>query len=508
MKNIVLAMIIVTTLAVVLAHANADKIAQPNIVIIYADDMGYGDLAIQNPHSKIGTPNLDNLARQGMRFTDAHSSSGICSPSRYALLTGKYHWRNSHGLPPTMGGNYFKANEITIAHVLKSQGYTTAAIGKWHLGWDWRSLLKPSAQKVEIVVPTKNPKKSKIRTVFGADAYDWSKPIPGGPLARGFDHYFGDGTINFPPYAWIQDDRVLKEPTTIMVSPDATTREGKWEVRPGPAVKNWKFYDVLPTLTQRGVDYISKQTKTQPFFLYFALPSPHAPIIPNQAFEGKTNAGGYGDFMFQTDHIVGEILKALDKQGLADNTLVIFTSDNGPENYAIERYMSTGHNSSGNLRGFKRDIWEAGHRVPFIVRWPGKVKANTVVTDTISQVDLFKTLTSAADFSLPQGIAEDSYNMLPLWLNGSTPKPIRNITIHNTFPGRYAIRMGDWVYLNHNRTIKAGKDYNQSLGFTSFSSSDLLFNLKDDLSQKVNLAEKETSRLRQMKTKLNTILME
>ena len=335
-------------------------------------DMGYGDLAIQNPQSKIPTPNLDKLAKQGMRFTDAHSSSGICSPSRYALLTGKYHWRNSHGLPPTMGGNYFKGNETTIAHVLQSQGYTTAAIGKWHLGWDWRLLLKPNAEKVEITVPTKNPKNLKHERCSVPMLMIGPSLYPGDRLSRGFDHYFGDGTINFPPYAWIKDDRVLKEPTTIMVSTDAITHEGNWEVRPGPAIKNWNFYDVLPTLTQHGVDYISKQTRAQPFFLYFALPSPHAPIIPNKAFEGKTRAGGYGDFMFQTDHVVGELLKALDEQGLADNTLVIFTSDNGPENYAIERYMKTGHNSSGGLRGFKRDIWEAGHRVPLIVRWPGK----------------------------------------------------------------------------------------------------------------------------------------
>lgn len=468
--------------------------------------MGYGDLAIQNPQSKIPTPNLDKLAKQGMRFTDAHSSSGICSPSRYALLTGNYHWRNSHGLPATMGGNYFSANETTIAHVLKSQGYTTAAIGKWHLGWDWRSLLKQDAKKIEITIPTKNPKKSKVRNVFPAEAYDWSKPIPGGPLSRGFDHYFGDGTINFPPYTWIEDDRVLELPTTMMISPKEVTSEGNWEARPGPAVEGWTFHDVLPRLTRRGVDYISQQKKTQPFFLYFALPSPHAPIVPNSEFKGKSSAGGYGDFMFQTDFVVGELLNALDAHDLSDNTLVVFTSDNGPENYAIARYMKTGHNSSGGLRGFKRDIWEAGHRVPFIVRWPGKVKADSVVTDTISQIDLFKTLSSISGATLSEHIARDSLNMLPLWLNGRTKQPIRNVTIHNTFPNRYAIRIGDWVYLNSTRNMKLAKDYNDSLGFPQFTTSDLLFNLKEDLGQKVNLASQEAARVKEMKARLEAIL--
>ena len=280
--------IILTSLLVALTFTNCSKVApkQSNIVIIYADDMGYGDLNCHNPNSKIPTPYLDKLASEGMRFTDAHSSSGICSPIRYALLTGTYHWRRQHGIVSSFGKPFFKDSDITLPQVLKTKGYTTACIGKWHLGWDWDFI---------------NKKPSGSRNYWGTDHkmyelqdINWEAPIKGGPLDRGFDYYFGDGTINFPPYAWIENDRFIEIPNDIFEYNqfERKVKEAGWDSRPGPKVKGWDPYEVLPTLTKKTVAWIDKQDKDHPFFLYLALPSPHSPIIPNDEFDGKSLAGG------------------------------------------------------------------------------------------------------------------------------------------------------------------------------------------------------------------------
>ncbi len=254
---------------------------QPNIIILYADDMGYGDLAIQNAASKIPTPNLDQLAREGMRFTDGHSSSGICTPSRYALLTGRHHWRDFHGIVNAFGESVFKEGQLTMPGMLREKGYDTACIGKWHLGWDWDAIRKPDA-----------PKKG-----MSFKHFDWTKPVPDGPLDHGFDHYFGDNVINFPPYAWIEDDKLVEAPNADMDPKNikAVTKEGNWEARPGPAMKDWDFYNVLPTLTTKAVEYVlSRKDAEKPFFLFVPFPSPHAPIIPNDEFDGKSEAGPTG----------------------------------------------------------------------------------------------------------------------------------------------------------------------------------------------------------------------
>ena len=213
---------------------------KPNIVILYADDMGYGDLGIQNPDSKIPTPHLDQLAREGMRFTDAHSSSGVCTPSRYAMLHGRYHWRKFHGIVNSFDQPILDDERQTIAEMLKAKGYRTACIGKWHLGWDWNAIKKPGA------------KAGGGKEGFAPDAFDWSKPIPGGPLSHGFDYYFGDDVPNFPPYAWFENDRVITEPTVALATPDQTA-EGSWEARPGPSVKDWDFWAVMPKLTEKEI---------------------------------------------------------------------------------------------------------------------------------------------------------------------------------------------------------------------------------------------------------------
>jgi arylsulfatase A len=405
---------------------------RPNVVILYADDMGYGDLGANNPASKIPTPNLDQLAAAGMRFTDAHSSSGICTPSRYALLTGRHHWRDFHDIVNAFGPSVFQPDQLTLPGMLQQQGYATACVGKWHLGWDWDAIRRPGAD-------VKSPAHSN---------FDWTRPIPDGPLDHGFDTYFGDDVINFPPYAWIENDRVVEPPDTTLGRVPGSPKEGDWECRPGAARSDWDFYEVLPRLTSRAVGYVrSRKGNPQPFLLYFPLPSPHAPIVPNDVFDGRSQAGSFGDFVVQTDDACGQVLAALEETGLAANTIVVFTSDNGPELYAYARDARFDHWSSAPYRGLKRDLYEGGHHVPFLLRWPGVTTPGAVTDALVSQVDLMATLADAVGFELPPEAAADSHNLLP-WLTGrGTPSP-RTTIVHNTYPNQYAIRHGDWLLVD------------------------------------------------------------
>jgi len=458
---------------------------RPNIVIIYADDMGYGDLNIQNPDSKIPTPNLDQLAREGMRFTDAHSSSGICSPSRFALLTGTYHWRRQHGITQSFGPPFFKDSDYTLPQMLQQAGYTTAAIGKWHLGWNWTFKNEPTGRVEQW---------NRLREYYRPDDIDWSGPITGGPLDRGFDYYFGDGTINFPPYAWVENDRMLEIPTSEVDINNMPydTLEGNWEFRPGPMVDGWNPYDVLPTLTKKAVSWIERQKTDQPFFLYFPLPSPHAPIIPNEEFIGKSSAGAYGDFVYQSDWVAGQVLQALEATGLSENTIVIFTADNGPETYAFERAQRYGHFSMGDLRGLKRDVWEGGHHVPFIIKWPGQVSAGSTSDEVISQVDIMATLAAVTQSDLPANSAPDSYNFLSIAQGESRDSPLREATVQNTSEKIWGLRQNQWLYINHKsgEQSKMPDEFKQLRGYEDFDSDVLLFDLANDLEQRVNLSEK------------------
>ena len=466
----------------------------PNIVIIYADDMGYGDLACQNPDSKIPTPNLDKLAQEGLRFTDGHCSSGICSPSRYALLTGRYHWRVFHHVVTSFGQPRFEPERLTLPEMLKGKGYRTACIGKWHLGWDWNAIKKQNAK----------PVKAKG---FLPEAFDWSKRIPGGPVDQGFDYYFGDGTINFPPYCWIENDRVLEAPTESMTNGARTTQEGTWGFRSGPMVRDWDFYKVLPTLTDKTVEWISQQENDQPFFLYFSLPSPHAPIIPNEEFQGRTEAGDYGDFMFQTDWVAGQVLKALDTKELRDNTIVIFTSDNGPEKYAFERVRRHKHRSMGQLRGLKRDIWEGGHRVPFIVRWPGVIEPGRVSSTLISQIDLMATLAEIIGFDLPGDAAEDSFNQLTLWQDNSDRTVVRREHVHNTFRNEYAFRKDNWILIDHaTGSMSVMPDwFIKENNYDMMMPNGGLYNLNEDIGQRQNLIDSFPAKAAGLRQRLSEI---
>jgi arylsulfatase A len=478
--------------------AVAEESTLPNVLILYADDLGFGDLGIQNPDSKIPTPNLDRLALEGMRFTDGHSSSGICTPSRYALLTGRHHWRDFHGIVNALGGSVFKKERLTLPEMLKERGYATSCIGKWHLGWDWEAIKKPDAKPIE----------QGRHKVFGPGAFDWGRPIPDGPLAHGFDNYFGDTVINFPPYCWIENDRVPRAPDSLMdTSKWKKIKEGNWECRPGPMIADWDPYQNIPTTTRKGVEYIKKHAaEDQPYFLYFAFPSPHAPIIPNDRFDGKSKAGAYGDFVCETDDACGQLLKAVEESGDADHTIVLFTADNGPEKYAYARDEKFDHWSARPFRGLKRDIYEGGHHVPFLVKWPGLTQPGTVSSALVSQIDVMATLASFLEFKLPDDAAEDSHNLLPL-LKGEA-ESVRTTHVHNTRKDHYAIRNGDWLLLDGKNGYLSGRNdkWEAKRGYPADDDAPVeLYNLKKDVGQKSNVASSHPEKVTELKLLLNKI---
>lgn len=484
-------------LLIIITGCSNLKKTPPNIIIIYADDMGFGDLNCQNPDSRIPTPNLDQLAAEGMRFTDAHSSSGICSPSRFALLTGSYHWRRQHDIVNSFGKPFFRDSDITLPQILKDQGYATACIGKWHLGWDWEFNNEPGGSVEQW---------GKIRSFYLPEDINWSAPIGGGPLARGFDYYFGDGTINFPPYCWIENDRPVDIPTAVMDVSNIgyETKEGSWEFRPGPKMENWNPYEVLPTLTKKAVEWVSGREKGKPFFLYFSLPSPHAPIIPNDEFLGKSEAGGYGDFMVQSDWVAGQVIKALAENGLEENTIVIFSADNGPEHYAFNRAETFQHFSMGEFRGLKRDVWEGGHHVPFVIKWPGEIQAGSVSNEVISQVDIMATLAAITGAELSEDAAPDSYNLLPVLRGEKYSSPLREATVQNTYKGIWGLRQGKWLYINKptGQQTRMPESFKALRGYGDFDTKGLLFDMEKDPGQRINLYAQNPAIVAEMETLL------
>ncbi len=336
--------------------------------------------------------------------------------------------------------------------------------------------------------------------VYFPEDIDWEKPVAGGPTDRGFDYYFGDGTINFPPYSWMENDRFIDAPTEVMDINNIghETKEGDWEFRPGPKVKDWNPYEVLPTITDKAVEWIGQQSDDKPFFLYFPLPSPHTPIIPNDEFDGKSGAGAYGDFVYQSDWVVGQVLNAIQDNGFEENTIVIFTSDNGPEQYAFARGEKYGHFSMGYLRGLKRDIWEGGHRVPFIIKWPGHIQSGIESDKLVSQIDIMATLCDLLCIDLLDGVAPDSFHFLPSLNSDSLPQ--REVLIHNTNKDKWAVRKGDWLYINDStgQHTAMPESFSKLRGYTAFNTPKLLFNLKEDPEQLINHFESQPGRVADM----------
>ncbi|MEM8944271.1 MAG: arylsulfatase [Planctomycetota bacterium] len=499
-KTLIKICFVLCVCAAATASVAATNSGKPNILILYADDLGYGDLSCQNPDSKIPTPNLDDLAQTSMRFSDGHSSSGICTPSRYALLTGRYHWRKFHGIVNAFGDSVFDSQRLTMSEMLKTKGYSTAAIGKWHLGWNWESIRKPDAK------PHATDRRN--RNVWGPKAFNWTLPIADGPLAHGFDYYFGDTVINFPPYCWIENNLVTQVPDRMMDTKLwKPIKEGNWECRPGPMVDDWDPYENLPTLAARGEAYLHAQSaQEEPFFLFFAFPSPHAPIIPNDQFDGLSQAGAYGDFVCETDDVCGRLLRALEESRQADNTLVVFTADNGSERYAYRRDQRFDHWSSAPFRGLKRDIYEGGHHVPYLIRWPGVTEPGQVCNALVSQIDLMATFASVVGFELPDESAEDSFDLVPL-LQGDVSS-VRESHVHNTYANAYAIRSRNWLLVDRTdgyhsqRNAKWEKKHSYP---PDDGSPAELYDLASDLGQRRNLASKHSDKVASLRAKLKIL---
>ncbi len=443
----------------------------PNIIIIYADDMGYGDAQCYNFRSLIPTPHIDNLASEGMIFTDAHSASAVCSPSRYSLLTGRYNWRTSlkkHVLWP-WEKPLIKQERITLPEMLKEKGYQTGAIGKWHLGWNW---------------PTTNGKEARNENGHNVD---YSKPIGGGPVAHGFDYYYGDDVPNFPPYTFIENDKITTKPTVL--KPDSLFGDK------GMMADGWILEDVMPIITKKAVSYIKAKSQSEnPFFLYFSLTAPHTPIAPTAAFKGKTQAGFYGDYVNEVDWAVGQVIKALSERGISKNTIVIFTSDNGSPgkdgtnyNGKIGSVKDYGHLPNGILRGYKGDIWEAGHRVPFVIRWPGKIESDVSNNELICQVDLMRTLASIVGYELSENMGEDSYDIFPALMQENI-KPIRESLVHHSWDGSLAIRKGRWklILTDHSGGFGTDNDQKENENMEDFQ----LYDIQSDPGEQNNLYKK------------------
>jgi arylsulfatase A len=444
MKNIAIALVVLMFSSSVLSAANDKSRATPNIVVILADDLGYGDVHSYNPErGKIATPHIDHLAAQGMQFTDAHSSSGVCSPSRYTLLTGSYHWRTrlQAGIVGYLERPLIAPDRLTIANLAKQRGYHTACVGKWHLGWDWQ--VPPAKHKLFA------PGRDKFPEVTAQHLAAWKEvfscPIKGGPTTRGFDEYFGTDVPNWPPYCFIENDRTVGIPTAFL--PREMFRNHLASL-PGPANDNWKLEAILPALAERATEYIQQHAQSRtPFLLYLPLTSPHTPLAVNEPWRGKSGLdSAVADLIMETDDVVGRVLAALRDNQLEDNTLVLFTSDNGFAPYVgVKHLESQGHFPSGLLRGYKGDAWEGGHRVAFIARWPGVVKPNTVCEQLVHQADIFATVADVLDVDLTDNAGEDSFSLLPLL--GGRREPVREHAISHGSSGLAALRMGKWKML-------------------------------------------------------------
>ncbi len=482
--------------AAALSTSAAAPSKRPNIVIILADDLGYGDVACYNPESRIPTPNIDRLAAQGVRFSDAHTPCGVCSPTRYGLLTGRYPWRTelkSQVLWP-FDKPLIDKDRLTLPKMLKTSGYHTAAFGKWHLGWDWPTI---DDSKVNSLVRIGDPQRP-IRIDF-AHKVRFNRPIAEGPITRGFDYYFGVDLPNFPPYSFIENDRVLVEPTEQ--KPDSMFG---W---PGAMAPGWQLEEVLPTITRRAVAHINERAKlTSPFFVYLPLTGPHTPIAPHRDFQGKTKAGAYGDFVHQVDHSVGQVMDALRQSGAAENTLVFFTSDNGPENLTYPVLKEYGHSSAGPLRGAKRMLYEGGHRVPFIASGPGIARGRTE-KEVICLTDLMATLANTTGFKLPNEAAEDSYDITAAIYGGSRSKPIREATVHHSMNNEYGLRQGDWVFIESANGGGGNAEpawYREMHGLKDADQPAALYHLAEDLREAKNLYAQYPDRVRAMRALLNT----
>jgi arylsulfatase A len=452
-----------------------NSIQKPNIVYILADDLGIGDISGLNLEAKVSTPNIDLLIKNGMSFTDAHTTSSVCTPSRYSIITGEYSWRTK--LKARVLDGYSKAlieeNKDTAPKLLQRNGYETAMIGKWHLGWNWQF-------KTEDVLEmdTKNPYQFKD-DVSSKVAY--TKAFSGGPVDQGFDYFFGlNASLDFPPYVYSENSKLITNPTETMKG-DGGDRNfpggrkmdlvgGQKLKRKGDKAPGFQAEKVMLDLTNKSVDYISNYKEEKPFFLYIPLTAPHTPVYPREEFLGTSKAGIYGDFIQELDWTVGQIVSALKDKGIEDNTIIIFTADNGASKASFpEEFEDTyQHKPSAHLKGRKASLHQGGHTVPFIVQWKNTVKPNSKNDTTISLADLYATCAQILDVPTDTNQGVDSYSILSLLQGKNDYK--RDVSVYSNFAGCFSIRKDDWKM-----------DLNPKKGSSN------LFNIAEDPSEKNNL---------------------
>lgn len=410
----------------------------PNIIVILCDDLGIGDVSCFNPQGKITTPNLDSLAKGGLKFTDAHSSSSVCTPTRYSLLTGRYNWRSrlQKGVQGGMSPPLIDAERITLAGMLQEKGYWTACAGKWHLGLGWQ--LKPDVKEFQ----------DGIESGPAGWGVDFSKPFLNGPTTRGFDAYFGiSASLDMVPYTFLRDDRVVEIPTMDKEYPMMLGRENGM-TRRGPGAEKFEANQVLDAITNQSIQWIDERANAskqgQPFFIYIPFASPHTPIVPTEAWQNKSGINHYADFVLETDAAVGRIMAKLREEELLENTLVFFTSDNGCSNQAdFATLQAAGHDASAGYRGFKSKTYEGGHRVPLIAHWPAVVPAGKTSEALVGLQDIYATCAELVGHELKPTQAEDSLSFAALLkaLEGSAS---RTAMVHHSLHGRFAYRSGNW----------------------------------------------------------------
>jgi arylsulfatase A len=417
--------------------------SKPNIVYALVDDMGYGDASCFNPDGKILTPNIDRLAREGITFTDAHSTSSVCTPSRYSILTGRYNWRSTlqRGIVRPFGAPLIDEDRLTVAGLLGGHGYHTACIGKWHLGMGW------DFEVTAEVLPEYDKGKSLVSDVEATDRQRelwrdiFSRTIQSGPTTRGFDYYFGVDVPNWPPYCFIENDRTVGVPSEFL--PERLVGDNLASIQ-GPAMPYWHFEQLLPTFAMKADRYIGDRVAGgEPFFLYLPLTSPHTPLSVNKPWIGKSDLNNlYADLVLETDDVLGRVLDSLERHGIADNTMVVFASDNGCAPYiGVNDLETQGHYPSAHYRGYKADAWDGGHRIPHVVRWPGVIVPGSTCDQLVCLSDFTATCAEIVDYDLPDGVAEDSVSMLPLFRG---ERGDRATAVHHSIEGKFAIRDGRW----------------------------------------------------------------
>jgi arylsulfatase A len=471
---------------------------KPNIIFILADDLGYGDLQCYNPESKIPTPHLNKLAEEGMRFTDAHSPATVCTPSRYSLLTGRMQFRTGMKEVFTGAGGpcLIEGKRLTLPQMLKEKGYSTACIGKWHIGMSFFD---------------KAGKRITDQTIKGIRQIDYSRPIPDGPLNRGFDHFYG--TVCCPTtdwlYAYIDGDRIPVPPTKLVDRSQLPKHAYSRDCRPGMIADNFDHEEVDLVFLKKSQDFLRSHTKEdpkKPFFLFHSMQAVHLPSFPAKQFKGSTNSGPHGDFIFEMDYIIGELRQTLKELKLDDNTIIMFGSDNGPEVVTtINMQSDHKHKANSSWRGFKRDQWEGGHRTPFIIHWPAKIKAGSVSKQLLSHTDIMASCAAIVNYDIPLNAAEDSYNMLPVFLGQQGEKPVREYLLTQTNKLVLSIRKGQWKYLDHQGS--GGNRYgarlkNYTLQDNAPDAPGQLYNLETDPGETTNLYRQHPEIVKELKNKL------